>query len=184
MTLLIFLLSLGISVHGSIKAKRQHRKTPSSEIKFERHQNSCNLPFSEIRPFLTPSEARSPSEALNKIALLATNSITNTSYTHRLSILSLTYVLDSFIDGERGIYHTDCSCFLAYAIIQISMPHLKQVETGGYTWPPHPLAIHFHNHFGTGTTDLWRRIFRIDPIEAGDVITWRANGVKKGTMII
>ncbi|KNC99418.1 uncharacterized protein SPPG_05659 [Spizellomyces punctatus DAOM BR117] len=138
------------------------RTTSSSPYRYV-----CDLGAYTHLPYLPPIDD-APSSLLAAAAEYASSKgLQKTTYTHV-----------SRINGQRGTYHTDCSCFVSYLLYTTGLTaHLQDVpkeRNDTAVDPPMPRAQDYANFiYGLNSTHpRWKRIHRVSDLIPGDLITW------------
>lgn len=88
-----------------------------------------------------------------------------------------TYSHNVFIDGKKGIFYSNCSCFVSYIVNHISPAHFQEIPKDKCVNPPAARATKWSSYFADGeaaqgTSQLWQGIpYARDALE-GDVLAW------------
>jgi hypothetical protein len=92
--------------------------------------------------------------------------VTETTYSHNV-----------LIDGEKGIFYSNCSCFVSYIVNHISPAHLDSIPKDSCVKPAASRAWKWSAYFAegdaaTGKSKLWEGITRPEEAKEGDVLAW------------
>ena len=95
-----------------------------------------------------------------------------------------TYSHNVFIDGQKGIYYSNCSCFVSYIVNHISPEAFQEIPKDKCVKPPAARATKWASYFADGaaakgTSKFWEGIPFVKDAREGDVLSWGFSVDKK-----
>jgi hypothetical protein len=93
-----------------------------------------------------------------------------------IGVTKTTYTYDVKIDGKKGIFYTDCSCFVGFVVYSISPAHFNEIPKDSCVKPPAARANMWSGYFAgpaaNGKSKNWVSITKVEQAQHGDVLAW------------